>query len=113
MKTMPNIARTLAALSVAGVAASAHANYVDLVNDTDQTILEFHVRHAGGRGPGPDILIAPPILFSGSHALIDVHDENPWHCLFNFTTVMNDGQIAHERNVNVCGDPIVYTVYSR
>ena len=53
MKITPNIARILAALSVAGVAASAHANYVHLVNNTDQAIREFHVQDMGMPGPGP------------------------------------------------------------
>lgn len=113
MKVALSIARTLAALSVAGAAVSAYAindHRFLLINRADQTVVEFHATHVGDPF-GPDLLGATT-LPSGYQVLIDADDGVPGDCFFNFTTVMDDGQVAYKRNVDVC-EILRYTISSR
>ncbi|MFM0120026.1 hypothetical protein P0D73_14350 [Paraburkholderia sp. RL18-101-BIB-B] len=112
MNIATNIAKILAALSVAGAAASAHAisnHQFLLVNETDQAIVEFYATHVGDP-MGPDLLDTQT-LPSGYNILIDAYDGFPRHCLFNFKTVMRDRQIVYKRNVDVC-EILRYTISS-
>jgi hypothetical protein len=110
MKISTNTAKILAALSLAGAAASSHAmsNHQFLLsNETDQAIVEFYATHVGDP-IGPDLL-GTNTLPSGYDVLINAYDGFPRHCWFDLKTVMDNGNIFYKRNVNVC-EILRYTI---
>ena len=80
--------------------ASAYNRHVDIVNEADQAIAEFHASNVGQDMWGPDLL-GPYSLVPGD--AIDLNfDDGTGYCRFDFLTVMEDGSRLVRPRVNVC-----------
>jgi hypothetical protein len=80
--------------------ASAYNRNVDIVNQSDQTIMEFHASNVGENRWGPDLL-GPVSLASGDDVDLNLND-GTGYCRFDFLTVMDDGTALIRPDVNVC-----------
>ena len=81
-------------------AANAYNRDVEIVNQSDQAILEFHASNVGKYIWGPDLL-GSIFLTPGDSAYLDL-DDGTSYCRFDFLTVMEDGRSLVRPSVNVC-----------
>ena len=81
-------------------AANAYNRDVEIVNQSDQAILEFHASNVGENRWGPDLL-GSIFLAPGDSAYLDL-DDGTGYCRFDFLTVMENGGSLVRPSVNVC-----------
>jgi len=80
--------------------ANAYNRDVEIVNHSDQAILEFHASNVGENRWGPDLL-GSSFLAPGEFIYLDL-DDATGYCRFDFLTVMEDGTSLVRPRVNVC-----------
>ena len=81
-------------------AAKAYNRDVEIINQSDQAILEFHASNVGENRWGPDLL-GSSYLAPGDVAYVDL-DDGTGYCRFDFLTVMEDRTSVVRPRVNVC-----------
>ena len=100
-----------AVASIAGLLftnqAAAYNRHVDIVNNSDLAIVEFHASNVGENLWGPDLL-GHIVLTPGDDADINL-DDGSGYCRFDFLTIMDDGTRLVRPRVNVC-EVASYTV---
>jgi hypothetical protein len=80
--------------------ADAYNRHVDIVNNSDRVITEFHASNIGENMWGPDLL-GPIVLAPGDDVDLDL-DDGTGYCRFDFLTITENGRgLVHPR-VNVC-----------
>ena len=87
-------------LLVACTAANAADRRIKLINETSQTIVEFHASNVGRSGFEEDIL-GKRVVGPGDSITINL-DDGSGYCKFDFLTVMRSGQKVVKRNIDVC-----------
>ena len=87
-------------LLVACTEANAEDRRVKLINESSQTIVEFHASNVGRSGFEEDIL-GKRTVGPGQSITINL-DDGSGYCKFDFLTVMRNGQKIVKRNVNIC-----------
>jgi hypothetical protein len=80
--------------------AQAQDRRIRLINESSQTIEEFHASNVNRRGWEEDIL-GNRVLKPGQSIVINLNDGSG-QCNFDFLTVMSNGGKIEKRNVNVC-----------
>ena len=90
------------ALGVAGSATDALAldRRIRLINESSETIHEFHASNTGRNRWEEDILGRRTIQPGGS-VVINL-DDGSGFCKFDFKTVMESGRALVKRNINIC-----------
>lgn len=90
----------LVGVTVGAADANALDRRVRLINESSETIQEFHASNTGRNRWEEDILgrrtIAP-----GKSVVINL-DDSSGYCKFDFKTVMESGKSLVKRNVNIC-----------
>jgi hypothetical protein len=96
----------LLALSTAAAALPVVANAdsldrrVTLINNSHETIREFHASNVDRQSWEEDIL-GRSVLPPGHQVVINLND-GTGHCNFDFLTVMEDGEKVIKHHINVC-----------
>jgi hypothetical protein len=81
-------------------ALAAYDRHVLLVNNSNQTIVEFHASQVG-HGTWEEDILGRDVLRPGEQVRIDI-DDGTGACHFDFLTVMADHQHIQRHDVNVC-----------
>jgi hypothetical protein len=94
-----------ATLSLAAGANQALARdnldrHVNLVNQTDQSIVSFYASNVGSHVWNWDLLGAD-VLGPDHYTRLDLNDYSGY-CRFDFRTVLDDGTVFYRYDVNVC-----------
>ena len=100
MRTVLLASALLVACAAPNTQASAADRRIRLINESSQTIVEFHASNVGRSGYEEDIL-GRRVLAPGQSVVINL-DDGSGYCKFDFLTVMRSGQKITKRNVDIC-----------
>ena len=93
-----------AAVTAGWVSFGSYALALDrrirLINDSSDTIVEFHASNTG-RGRWEEDILGQQVVPPGRSVVINLNDGSGY-CRFDFKTVMENGKSLVKRNVNIC-----------
>lgn len=100
--------KTLLSLTTAAVVSgllfgnNAHAynRNVQVVNESEMSVLSFRASNVGTNSWGPDLL-GRTTLYPGEGINLDL-DDGSGYCRFDFLTIMEDGTSLVRPRVNIC-----------
>jgi hypothetical protein len=90
----------LAALVMMPDAHAAFNKRVSIINESDQNIVAFRATHTYETDWRRDLL-GQYVIHPGYHMVIDM-DDGKGGCMYDFKTVMENGQEVFRYNVDVC-----------
>jgi hypothetical protein len=100
MRTVLLATALLMACTAPNTSANAEDRRIRLINESRQTIVEFHASNVGRSGYEEDIL-GRRVVRPGESVVINL-DDGSGYCRFDFLTVMRSGQKITKRNVDIC-----------
>ncbi len=87
-------------LLVAATTAVAEDRRVNIINETDYTIVEFHASNVGA-GDWQEDILGKHTLLPGGAVVIDI-DDGTGYCKYDLLAVFEDGDTAVQEGVDVC-----------
>src|SRR5271166_5183344 len=90
----------LAFVAFTTTALAAYDRHVTLVNNSNETIVEFHAS-ASSHGTWEEDILGRDVLPPGHQVRINI-DDGTGACVFDFLTITESHQRVERRGVNVC-----------
>jgi hypothetical protein len=94
------VTATVAFIGLASAPANAQDRHVEVINETQHTIVQFFASNVD-RGTWEEDILGTDVLPVGSSVKINV-DDGSGACLYDFKAVFEDGEELVRNGIDVC-----------